>query len=125
MRRGEKHDATDAIEEFALLRILPTISIGGEDELLDDEPAEAVAHENDWRITRRPQCAVGHQPVERRDRRLGDRPTGIPACLISGIAQRIDGEAFHVLGQPPRPEIAVVFTAFTTPSFDGVAAEAM
>jgi hypothetical protein len=46
--------------------------------------------------------------------RLGDRPAGTPACLVGGIAQRIDGEAFHVLGQPTRPEIAVVFPALVT-----------
>jgi hypothetical protein len=72
----------------ATLRIPPAISIGYGDELLDDEPAEAVTYKNDRRITRPPQCSVGHEPLEHRD---GTRDARNTRWQKPSSVQRTDG----------------------------------
>jgi hypothetical protein len=109
MRRSEKHDAHDAVEKHPLLRFLFAIDLRREDELFDDQSAKAVADKDDRRV-RSAQGAVGDEPFKQCGRGLGDGPARVPACLIGGIANRIDRKAFHVCGEFPRPEKAIVMT---------------
>jgi hypothetical protein len=120
VRGGDENHLPGAGKKISQIRIVALL-VGGAQDLLDDQAAQAMADEGDRACFEVLAVQQHAQRMSRfvKERHGGADPVGRRRC----VAERINRQSADVLGEPERPKRAVVSTS--SPRIVGVPAKAV